>query len=317
VKQIFATLGMVFLAVTSFAQLTPDRLYNAVNKPLTVQIKAAGKLEVHLLEPVTAKNIVVAEVKAGRVDLAKTLGLWSRQVKTVTYAQLYADGRPTGAPIVLQPMVSPTISKLGADGKTVEFVPDEDQAYSGIRAYTDAYLQFETSAGNMTFALRPDCAPNTAANVLDFTRNELYTDTIFHRVVLKRKDGTRFVIQGGDPAGTGSGGPGWAYALENSPLPHDFGVISIARSTDPNTNGCQIFVGLSREGTKHLDGKYASFGQLIRGADTVVKIALVKVGKDDRPDVPPVIKRVRLIPADPYPLRPAPVSAPKWPDESQ
>lgn len=305
------------MAAVSFAQLTPDHLYNAVNKPLPVAVKASGKLEIHLLEPVTAKDIAVASVKAGRVDLAQALGLWSRQVKSVTYAQLYADGRPQGAPIVLQPMLSPTISKLGADGKTVVFEPDEDQAYSGIRAYADSYLQVETSAGNMTFALRPDCAPNTAANVLDYARNELYTDTIFHRVVYKRKDGTRFVIQGGDPAGTGSGGPGWAYALENSPLPHDFGVISIARSTDPNTNGCQIFVCLSREGTKHLDGKYASFGQLIRGADTVVKIALVKVGKDDRPEVPPVIKRVRLIPADPYPLRPQPVAAPKWPDESQ
>ena len=316
-NRIFFPLGLAVISTAAYAQLTPEHLYNAVNKPLPVEIKAAGKLEIHLLEPVTAKDIMVAEVKAGKADLAKALGLWSRQVKTVTYAQLYANGRPTGAPIVLQPMLSPTISKLGPDGKTVVFEPDEDQAFSGIRAYLDSYLQVETSAGNMTFALRPDCAPNTAANVLDFARNDLYTDTIFHRVVYKRKDGTRFVIQGGDPAGTGSGGPGWAYALENSPLPHDFGVISIARSTDPNTNGCQIFVCLSREGTKHLDGKYASFGQLIRGADTVVKIALVKVGKDDRPDVPPVIKRVRLIPADPYPLRPLPVAAPKWPDESQ
>ncbi len=316
-NRIISSLGISFWAAVSLAQLTPDHLYNAVNKPLPVVVKASGKLEIHLLEPVTAKDIAVAPVKAGRLDLAQTLGLWSRQVKTVTYAQLYADGRPQGAPIVLQPMLSPTVSKLGADGKTVVFEPDEDQAYSGIRAYADSYLQVETSAGNMTFALRPDCAPNTAANVLDYARNELYTDTIFHRVVYKRKDGTRFVIQGGDPAGTGSGGPGWAYALENSPLPHDFGVISIARSTDPNTNGCQIFVCLSRDGTKHLDGKYASFGQLIRGAETVVKIALVKVGKDDRPEIPPVIKRVRLIPADPYPLRPLPVSAPKWPDELQ
>ena len=154
--------------------------------------------------------------------------------------------------------------------------------------------------GTMEFRLRPDCAPNTAFNIMEFVRGGLYTNTIWHRVVAKRKDGTPFVIQGGDPAGTGSGGPGFSYPLENSPLPHDFGVISMPRSTDPNTNGCQLFVCLSREGTKHLDGKYASFGQLLRGADAVKKIAAVPVGKDDRPTNPPIIYRAKLVEAGPY-----------------
>jgi peptidyl-prolyl cis-trans isomerase B (cyclophilin B) len=304
----------------AIAQLSPRQLYNGVNRPLLINVatpKKAAKLDIRLLTPVTGKVIAMADVAAGPVDIADKLKLWVKQIKTITYAQLYADGKPFAAPLVLDPMVNPTVSKLGTDGKTVVFEPDEDQAYAGLRVYTDSYLQVDTSAGKMVFALRPDCAPNTAINVLDFARQGLYTNTIFHRVVYKRKDGTRFVIQGGDPAGTGSGGPGWAYALENSPLPHDFGVISIARSTDPNTNGCQIFVALSREGTKHLDGKYASFGQLIQGVDVVREIATVKVGKDDRPLDPPVIRQIRLIPADPYPLRPKPTPAPQWPDDSQ
>jgi peptidyl-prolyl cis-trans isomerase B (cyclophilin B) len=145
---------------------------------------------------------------------------------------------------------------------------------------------------------------------MELVKGGLYTDTIWHRVVAKRADGSPFVIQGGDPAGTGSGGPGFAYALEKSTLPHDFGVISIARSTDPNTNGCQVFVCLSREGTKHLDGRYASFGQLVRGADAVLKIGAVPVGKEDRPLNPPKIHGAELIDAAPYGTGPAVLSRP-------
>jgi peptidyl-prolyl cis-trans isomerase B (cyclophilin B) len=154
--------------------------------------------------------------------------------------------------------------------------------------------------GSIEFQLRPDAAPNTAWTIMELVKGGLYRDTIFHRVVAKRKDGTPFVIQGGDPTGTGSGSAGFSYPLENSPLLHDFGVISIARSTDPNTNGCQIFVGLSREGTKHLDSKYAAFGQAVKGGEVILKIAAVPVGKEDRPNDPPKIKNARLVDAPPY-----------------
>jgi len=299
------------------AQITPERLYNGINRPFNVRIRIPGSqaATVQLLAPSDGPNpevVATAEVESGPNDLAKRFpDLWTTKKPRLLYAQLVVGDRKVGPALVLQPMTNPPVARLGADGKTAEFLPDEDQEYAGIRAWVDKNLVLDTSAGTMEFRLRPDAAPNTTFNIMELVKGGLYTDTIWHRVVAKRADGSPFVIQGGDPAGTGSGGPGYAYALEKSTLPHDFGVISIARSTDPNTNGCQVFVCLSREGTKHLDGRYAAFGQLIRGAEAVLKIAAVPVGKEDRPLDPPKIRSARLVDAAPYGTAPAPLTRPK------
>ena len=251
-------------------------------------------------------------VRSGDVDLAKALpSLWKVKSKQIRYVQLYIDGVATGPALVLQPMINPSVARLDADGKTVKFLPDDDNTYAGVRAYQDSYIVIDTTMGRMTFRMRPDCAPNTVWNMLELVKGGFYRDIIFHRVVATRKDGTPFVIQAGDPTGTGSGSPGYSFILEDSPLPHDFGVISMARSTDPNTNGSQFFVALSRDGTKHLDHKYASFGEAISGAKTILEIAKVKVGKEDRPEKPPVIKSIFLEPAEPYGTGPKPITRPK------
>lgn len=301
-----AVLPFLALPFLGAAQIRPDHAYNGVGRPLLMNIRVPRNrhgAEIQLLHPVTGEVWAKAPVGgSGRVDLVKLFpGLWEKKYAKVLYAQLVVDERKVGPATVLQPMLNPTISRLAADGKTVEFVPDEDgPMYDGIRAYVDQDVVFETSLGNMRFRMRPDAAPNTVWNIMSLVRDGLYTDTIFHRVVAKTPKGDPFVIQGGDPTGTGSGGAGWAYPLENSPLPHDFGVISIARSTDPNTNGCQIFVCLSRAGTAKLDSRYASFGQAIEGKDTILKIGAVPVGKEDRPVKPPVIFRAKLVDAAPY-----------------
>ena len=303
---------MPVLLLAAFAQsaapasgLTPVQLYNSVGGKLQMMVRAKDSkvsLEIRLLTPVSAEVEASVKVVPGVNDLAKLLpDFWKSKTAHVQYAQLFVEGRATGAPLVLQPMLNPSISRLKADGKTAEFVADEDgPMYNGVRAYVDKHLVIETSLGSMEFRLRPDAAPNTTFIIRELAEGGFYTNSIFHRVVPKRKDGTPFVIQGGDPTGTGSGGPGFAYPLEKSTLPHDFGVLSIARSTDPNTNGGQFFVALSRDGTKHLDERYASFGQLVKGGDVVKKIAAVPIDKADRPFDPPRIRAVRMIPAPPY-----------------
>ena len=299
------------------AQIKPDFPYNGVGRSFPIQVHvpagSRGEILIQLLEPVTAELIEQATVKSGSQDLAALFpSLWKDKSAKLMYAQLVVGAEKIGPAVVLQPMLNPQISRLKADGKTVEFVTDEDgPMYNGIRAYVDQHLVFETSMGTIEFQLRPDAAPNTAWTIMELARAGLYRDTIFHRVVAKRKDGTPFVIQGGDPTGTGSGGAGFSYPLEKSPLAHDFGVISIARSTDPNTNGCQFFVALSKEGTHHLDGKYAAFGQAVKGTQTIMKIAAVPVGKEDRPLDPPKIKNVRLIDAPPYGTGPKVLSRPE------
>ncbi len=283
----------------AFAQIDPLYAYNGVNRPFLVDIKGRGKLEVQLLQGGTAELLEKAPAKSGKQDLAQIFpNLWKSKRQSVIYAQLIQNGKPKGPALVLRPLVNATLSVLKAD-KTVDFQKDEDNEYAGVQAWVDKDLLIQTSLGNMRFRMRPDCAPNTVRNIMDLAKGGYYRDVIFHRVVALAR-GFPFVIQGGDPAGSGSGGPGFNYALEDSPLPHDFGVISIARSTDPNTNGSQFFVCLSKEGTSRLDHKYASFGQLLEGADVVKKIASVPVGKEDRPNDPPVIKDVVLVDAAPY-----------------
>jgi len=307
-------LAGVGVAGAATAQITAVQPYNGINRPLMANVRVGhGDAEIQLLEPVTAAVSEKAKVEGGQVDLAKLFpDLWTNKKPHVLYAQLVVGDRKVGPALVLQPMLNPPISRLKADGKTLEFVPDEDgPMYNGIRAYVDQDMVFDTSMGNMRFRMRPDATPNTVWIMMDLVRGGQFTNTIFHRVVAKRADGTPFVIQGGDPTGTGSGGFGFSYPLENSPLPHDFGVISIPRSTDPNTNGGQIFVGLSRDGTKHLDGKYASFGQAIEGSEAILKIAAVPVGKEDRPVNPPMIYRAKLVNAAPYGTGPKALTRPK------
>lgn len=292
-------------AATAFGQLTVENTYSGIGRPLWVQVSRPDRsripLEIELITP-DGKTFALSTVKTGRLDLARAFPqIWTRRFPALLYAQLRVGEDRIGAPVVLQPMLNPPLSRLAADGKTVEFVPYKDgPLFNGIRAYTEKRLVFETSMGEMEFRLRPDAAPNTAWTILQLAEGGFYTNVIFHRVVAKRADGSPFVIQGGDPTGTGSGGPGFAYPLEKSTLPHDFGVISIARSTDPNTNGSQIFVCLSRAGTQHLDGRYAAFGEAVRGAETLLSIAAVPVGAQDRPTDPPVIRAVRVVPAPPF-----------------
>jgi peptidyl-prolyl cis-trans isomerase B (cyclophilin B) len=303
------------VSTSGLAQIRPVFDYNGVDRPFPVVIGrpagARGPLEIRLVEPGGLAPLDARPVRTGNQDLAHLLpSLWQKKAPKLLYAQLYAGNVAVGPALILQPMTNPPVSRLKPDGKTVEFVPDEDNAYAGIRAWVDQDIVFDTSLGQMRFRMRPDCAPNTAWNIMHLVSAGFYRDLIWHRVVALSR-GYPFVIQGGDPTGTGSGGPGFCYPLEDSSLPHDFGVISIARSTDPNTNGCQVFVCLSREGTARLDHKYASFGQCIEGADTILKIAAVPVGKEDRPFNPPVIRSAKLVDAAPYGSGPAPVKRPQ------
>ena len=124
----------------------------------------------------------------------------------------------------------------------------------------------------------------------------------------------------GDPTGTGDGGPGYSIDLEPTKLPHDFGVLSMARENEPNTNGSQVFVCLSREGTQKLDGKYAAFAQAVRGADTILAIAGTPLIPDrpgtdpkNRPKDPPEKMRSapRCLDAPPFGTGPGPLARPE------
>lgn len=140
--------------------------------------------------------------------------------------------------------------------------------------------------------LYPDVAPNTVNNFISLVKNGFYDGLIFHRVI------SGFMIQGGDPEGTGVGGPGYAIKGEFSgngfknDLKHGPGVLSMARTMAPNSAGSQFFV--MHKDASHLDGQYAGFGKVIEGMDVVNAIAETRVGRGDRPIDPQRLKAVTV-----------------------
>ncbi|MBI2853133.1 MAG: peptidylprolyl isomerase [Chloroflexi bacterium] len=120
-----------------------------------------------------------------------------------------------------------------------------------------------TSKGDIVVDLFPAKAPGTVNNFVFLAREGFYNNTVFHRVI---KD---FMAQGGDPTGTGTGGPGYRFEDEFSDLVHDAGVVSMANS-GPNTNGSQFFITYTPQ--HHLDGKHSVFGKVIRGMDAALSL---------------------------------------------
>ena len=120
----------------------------------------------------------------------------------------------------------------------------------------------QTSRGNIVLELHQDKTPNTVKNFVDLTEKGFYNDLIFHRVIAD------FMVQGGCPDGTGTGGPGYKFADEFHPeLRHDGpGVLSMANA-GPNTNGSQFFI--THAAQPHLDGKHSVFGRVVTGQDVV------------------------------------------------
>ena len=138
-----------------------------------------------------------------------------------------------------------------------------------------------TNGDVMKAELYPEIAPNTVNNFISLVQKGFYDGLIFHRVI------SGFMIQGGDPQGTGMGGPGYSIKGEfamngvRNDLRHTRGVLSMARSMMPNSAGSQFFI--MHANAPHLDGQYAAFGKVVEGLDVVDKIASVRTGWQDKP----------------------------------
>lgn len=144
----------------------------------------------------------------------------------------------------------------------------------------------------MKAELYPEVAPNTVNNFISLVKKGFYDGLVFHRVI------RGFMIQGGDPQGTGMGGPGYSIKGEftyngfSNDLKHTPGVLSMARAMDPNSAGSQFFI--MHETSPHLDGQYAAFGKVTDGLDVVNKIAEVPTDYSDRPLEPQMIQSMTV-----------------------
>ena len=148
------------------------------------------------------------------------------------------------------------------------------------------------NGGVMELELYPEKAPLTVKNFEKLVSSGFYDGLGFHRII------KGFMIQGGDPKGNGTGGPGWTIKGEfkangvNNDLKHTRGVISMARSMAPDSAGSQFFI--MHADAPHLDGQYAAFGKLISGYEVLDEIASVRTGWADEPRVPQIMKKVYI-----------------------
>ena len=143
--------------------------------------------------------------------------------------------------------------------KKLEWKSPPEMQIDPVKAYRAV---IETNKGVIELELYPQHAPKTVNNFVFLAREGFYDDVSFHRVI------SDFVIQGGDPTGTGRGGPGYRFEdeLKGNPLKHETGVISMANS-GPNTNGSQFFISHSPQ--PHLDGRHTVFGKVVSGQEVV------------------------------------------------
>ncbi len=165
--------------------------------------------------------------------------------------------------------------------------PKPEKEKAAAPAVKNRIARFETNKGTFRIELAEDKAPITTKNFIDLANKGFYDGVIFHRVI----DG--FMIQGGDPTGTGRGGPGYKIPDEfHAELKHDSaGILSMANA-GPNTGGSQFFITLGP--TPHLNNRHAVFGKVIEGLDVVKAIGKTATGPGDRPLEDVVMKKVTI-----------------------
>ena len=152
----------------------------------------------------------------------------------------------------------------------------------------DYEVTLETSAGPIRLALDSTSAPGHVRNMVALAESGYYDGGCFHRII------KGFMIQGGCPEGTGTGGPGYKIPAEFNKTSHEPGVLSMARTSDPNSAGSQFFICLER--VPHLDNQYTAFGKTADAAslDVVKAIGSVRTGAGDKPVEPVVIKKATV-----------------------
>jgi cyclophilin family peptidyl-prolyl cis-trans isomerase len=277
-----------------FSVLMPQKMWYPPSDPLNVTIKTDKDVTLELTDfsgkVISAKGS--ADVAAGAtVDLKNIFAETGTPGTYVLYAlpkgSAATAGPPKdflGTPLVIEVLSIPT---------------DHPELPSVTHVVPLQYAIMDTDAGPLTEVFYYDAAPHTVENFLQLSAGGFYDGLVFHRII------PGFVIQGGDPLGAdalraGTGGPGFLVGEEFNDKPHLEGVLSMARSSDPNSAGSQFFICLDYAHTQQLDHKYTAFGKVVSGMDAVKKIAEVKTDpENNRPEKPPVITRVQVLPVTP------------------
>jgi peptidyl-prolyl cis-trans isomerase B (cyclophilin B) len=291
--------------VMMFSVLVPTKMWYAPDQDLTIEVQGDGPVQ--LMLTTFAGRQVEAEGEV-RVEPGATVNLRDVfvQLDTPGTYLLYAvppDGAVedfVGTPLVIG--VREDRRRAAVGGPIV------------IKIEPLRYAVMHTEEGELTMAFYYDVAPHTTDNFLRLAEGGFFDGLYFHRIV------PGFVIQGGDPRGDGTGGPGYAIQAEFNERPHLEGVLSMARTGDPaeatgamprpefaNSAGSQFFVCLDYTTTRQLDRRYTAFGRVVDGMEAVRSIAEAPLAdpRTGRPESPPVIQRVEVLTVErdrnPYP----------------
>jgi peptidyl-prolyl cis-trans isomerase B (cyclophilin B) len=286
----------VATAVMMLAVLIPSKTWFAPNQPLNVMVKAQG--------PVT----LVATDFSGKPIAAQGSADITGE-KTVDVRAMFPSLANPGTYVVFAVPKGGELNKFLGTPLVVSVRADKRRAAPPgpmvIKIEPLRYAVMETEHGPVTMAFYYDVAPNTTASFQSLAEGGYFDGLTFHRIV------PGFVIQGGDPRGDGTGGPGYQIEAEFNDKPHLEGVLSMARNGDPNeaeggiprsqyanSAGSQFFVCLNYENTKSLDRKYTAFGKVTDGMAAVKQVAATPLAdeRNGRPATPQVIKKVSILP---------------------
>ncbi len=200
---------------------------------------------------------------------------------------------------ILTSVVALSLFLGAATSRAAEAEADTKKSESKEKQMNDKEVAvIKTTEGEMVVEFWPDVAPKTVENFKTLAKKGFYDGTCFHRVI------KGFMIQGGDPltkdpaqeSRWGTGDPGYKIKAEFNDRHHDRGVISMARSNDPDSAGSQFFICLGN--ASFLDRKYTAFGKLIKGDDVLEKIATTATHPPDRPDKRMGVESIKIVPAD-------------------
>jgi peptidyl-prolyl cis-trans isomerase B (cyclophilin B) len=328
-RSILSTLALLAVSATAAAQpagpgaaLKPAKLWFAPDQPLTVEVKGGGQESTLVLTDFAGKP---RDAK-GSADVAadKTVNLkdvFQEVSQPGTYV-LYLVKKGAAKDLQGPPgdfIGTPLVISVRADKRR----QDANPGPMVTRIEPLRYAVMRTAPGPVTMLFYYDMAPNTVSNFLTLSEEGFYDGLTFHRIV------PGFVIQGGDPTGTGTGSPGYTIIGEFNPRPHMRGVLSMARNGDPRENAqrppapqfansasSQFFVCLDYAQTRQLDNRYTSFGEVTDGMAAVDKIAGAKLAdaQAGRPAEPQVIEKIEVKPVtaqeNPYPKLFKPGAAP-------
>jgi len=299
-------MNAVMSSLLLFSVLFPQKGWFTPNEPINIHVKPAGEV-----------SLLLADFGGRSIDSKGSVVVTSE--KTVDIKSLFPDIVTPGTYLLYAvPKDKPNKDFVGTPLVISVRSDTRTGAQPGVMVVKVSplcYATMTTDKGPMMMAFYYDVAPHTVENFLSLAEARFYDGLNFNRIV---KD---FIIQGGDPRGDGTGGPGYTVEAEFNERPHVAGVVSMSRQTDPNeaggamprsdfanSAGSQFFICLDYKKTQQLDRRYTAFAKVMNGMDTIKAIAAVPIADehDGTPKEPPKIVKVEIRPVtateNPYPL---------------